>query len=286
MYALAPDLMVGRVTLPRSEDDRFLPPVLRSLPVLGATHFNASPEAILKANPQVLIFWDINRNPADDKINARFESMGVPYVFAYGNEMSDYPAVIRFLGQLTGREKRAEALARYSEKTLARVGAAVKTVPPAQRPRVYYAQSADGLSTDCADSFHTSMLRTLGDVNVLRCHAANGVMQKISLEEVIAAQPDVIVAQDRNFVEHVAKGPAWSQVKAVREGRVYLIPKEPLNWMDTPPSVMRFLGVQWLASILYPKQFPLDQVKTTQEFFQLFFDVKLTPQDVHSLLRP
>jgi iron complex transport system substrate-binding protein len=151
---------------------------------------------------------------------------------------------------------------------------------------VYYAEGVDGLSTECNDSIHTELLKLAGDVDIHRCHTASHVgMEKISLEQVIIYNPDVIVAQERFFYDKVFQDPAWQQVKAVKEHRVFLIPRTPLNWFDRPPSFMRFLGLHWLTNLLYPKTCPIDIVKETKSFYQTFLGVRLTDQDVREITR-
>ena len=75
------------------------------------------------------------------------------------------------------------------------------------------------------------------------------------------------------------------EVKAVREGRVYSVPRWPHNWIDRPPSVMRVLGVQWLAGLFYPTRLPFDRQRHTREFYQRFFGVTLSEADVDRLFQ-
>jgi iron complex transport system substrate-binding protein len=150
---------------------------------------------------------------------------------------------------------------------------------------IKYAEGVDGLSTECNDSIHTELLRLVGDVDVHRCHTASHVgMEKISLEQVILYAPDVILAQERFFYDKVLKDPAWQQVKAVKEGRVYLIPRTPLNWFDRPPSFMRFMGLEWLANRLYPAEYSIDLTKETKSFYDMFLGLKLSDQEVREII--
>jgi iron complex transport system substrate-binding protein len=96
--------------------------------------------------------------------------------------------------------------------------------------------------------------------------------------------PDVIVAQESMFTEKVYSDPAWRNVKAVREHKVYLIPRTPLNWFDRPPSFMRFLGLEWLTSKLYPREFPVNMSAETRKFYSIFLGVELSDSDVREIL--
>jgi len=61
-------------------------------------------------------------------------------------------------------------------------------------------------------------------------------------------------------------------------------PNLPYGWFDAPPGVNRVMGVRWLASILYPKQFPESLEDTTRHFYKLFYQVDLTEEQVTTLL--
>jgi iron complex transport system substrate-binding protein len=75
-----------------------------------------------------------------------------------------------------------------------------------------------------------------------------------------------------------------SRLKAVQDKRVYLAPNLSYGWLDAPPGVNRLIGVRWLTSILYPKQFPDNLQETTQQFYKLFYQVDLTDEQVAMLL--
>ena len=78
---------------------------------------------------------------------------------------------------------------------------------------------------------------------------------RASMEQVIVADPEIILTWDRNFFDRVGKDPLWAGVRAVREGRVYLAPTAPFGWIDRPPSLNRVIGLKWLASLFYPDKF-------------------------------
>jgi iron complex transport system substrate-binding protein len=53
--------------------------------------------------------------------------------------------------------------------------------------------------------------------------------------------------------------------------RVYLAPRLPFGWIDAPPSINRYIGLRWIARLLYPDRFPEDIHATAREFFKLFY---------------
>lgn len=286
MYALAPDLMTGVITPFSDKDKKYLPKALWNLPALGGGPQQQNPEALAKSHPQLLIVWKNDNGPETERSTQQLERMGIPYVYVVANGMQGYPAAIRFLGQLVGRQKRAEEMALQMTRILHDAQVVSNKIPANRRARVYYAEGVDGLSTECNDSIHTEVLQLAGDINVQRCHSSSHMgFEKVSLEQVMMASPDVILAQEKLFYDKVYRDPAWRQVKAVREHHVYYVPHTPLNWFDRPPSFMRFLGLEWVMTKAYPGMYQVDMTRETKKFFHTFLGVTLSDQDARALLQ-
>jgi iron complex transport system substrate-binding protein len=94
----------------------------------------------------------------------------------------------------------------------------------------------------------------------------------------------VILVLDPAFYRALPSDPLWSSIKAVQDKRIYLAPNLPYGWFDAPPGVNRLIGVRWLASVLYPKQFPESLRDTTRQFYTLFYHVNLIEQQIDGLL--
>jgi len=285
LLAVAPDLLPGLLSPLGEEDKPFLNPALRTLPFIGGYYGGSrTMKVLLQKRPDLLLMWE-DTGHSLPKAPDELQKLGIPEAYGTMDNMSGYPGVYRFVGKLLGREARCERLAEYTQKTLDQAQAAMKRVPPASRPRVYYAEGLDGLSTECQDSIHTEILKLAGDCNVHRCHAANFFgMEKITLEQVLMYNPDVLLVQEKTFYDRVWSDPAWQRVKAVKEGRIYLIPRTPLNWFDRPPSFMRILGLQWLMHTLYPKEYPVNIVKEAQTFYSLFLGVQVSDEQMRKVI--
>ena len=167
------------------------------------------------------------------------------------------PAALRELGTVLGVAtrgrgagglRRAGAGRRPDEaRRPARGGAA----PGLLRP------GPEGLDTGLKGSINVEILDLVGARNVAEGAGAGG-LATVSAEQVLAWNPDVVLTLDPGFYASVGKSPLWRQVKAVREGRVYLAPSLPFGWFDQPPGLNRLIGVRWLGRVLYPAQFPED----------------------------
>ena len=144
-------------------------------------------------------------------------------------------------------------------------------VPAERRPRVYYARGPRGLETGLRGSINVESLERLGARNVAAEGLGGGSLVRVSLEQVLAWDPEVIVTVEPEFAAGVRGDPLWRGVRAVRDGRIYLVPQDPFGWVDFPPSVNRLIGLWWLGRVLYPAEFPEDLRALTREFYTLFY---------------
>src|SRR4030095_15876234 len=107
-----------------------------------------------------------------------------------------------------------------------------------------------GVETAARGSINVESRERMGARNVAEQLGSAGV-SAVSPEQVLAWDPEIIIAIDPAFVAAVRTDPVWRSVRAVREGRVYLVPQAPFPWVDFPPSVNRLIGLRWLGRIFY-----------------------------------
>jgi iron complex transport system substrate-binding protein len=282
LTALAPDLMVGFTFNRSKEANAFLPPSVRRLPTVGGSA-RVNPEALLAQGIDVAIVWNIRGQP--DLFAEQLTGMGLPTVMVDASPFRQYPASFRFLGRLLHREERAERLARALEETSARLDAALGAIPPAERVRVYYADSPDGLKSQCAGAFRGETVELAGGLNVMACDIPDGMTASVTvnLERLLLLDPEVILARTRATARFIRQDPGWKRLRAVREGRVYAPPELPFSWLERPHSQFKMLAVQWLANRLYPDRYPFDFAQATRDFYKLFYDMELTDDDIAKL---
>jgi iron complex transport system substrate-binding protein len=156
-------------------------------------------------------------------------------------------------------------------------------IPATQRPRVYYGRGPRGLDTGLAGSINTEIIERAGAVNVAAALGRGGLAQ-VSLEQILAWAPEVIVTIDPNFHASVRGDPLWRGVPAVRDGRVYLAPNAPFGWVDFPPGLNRMLGLRWLCALLYPVQFPEDLRGFTADAYTRLYHQRPSEAQLDSLL--
>jgi iron complex transport system substrate-binding protein len=287
LYTLAPEKMIGWVRTPSPTEKAYLQESVRELPEYGrltGRGGTANLENVLKFQPDLIIDSGSTGGTYVSLANNVQAQTKIPYLLLDGR-LEKTPEIYRLLGELLDTKARAEQLANYAEETLSGLRQRIASIPESERPRVYYGRGINGLETGLAGSINMEVLERVGAINVAAA-AGTGSLSKISIEQVLAWNPDVILVLDPAFYASVRTDPLWSSVKAVRENRIYMAPNLPYGWFDAPPGVNRLIGVRWLMSILYPQQFPEDLRNTTREFYRLFYQVNLSEAQLDSLLTP
>lgn len=288
LYAIDPSMLAGLTVPIREYEKPYLRKEMLSLPLLGGWYGQGNTpniEMILKIKPELIIIQKFGSAFHTKTNETVMKTVPAPVVAVTLTTVFDYPTALAFLGRLLGRESRAGELAAYAKKTIADMKVFTAKIDPQKKVSVYYAEGVDGLNTDCDTSMHTELIKLAGGRNVHQCPVRDMFgMEKISLEQVMLYDPDVILVFEGVFYRSVFGDPRWQRLRAVKNRRVYLIPNQPFNWFDRPPSVMRLLCVKWVASLLYPDRYPVDMVKETRQFFRLFLGFDLSAGEAKKLM--
>ena len=77
--------------------------------------------------------------------------------------------------------------------------------------------------------------------------------------------------------------PTYASLTAVQNGAVYGTPNAPFSWVDRPPGPNRIIGMRWLSGLIYPEYLDFDVDEEVKEFFQLFYHVELTDEQLTQL---
>lgn len=288
LLALDPQQVLA-LNMPFSpEAASYLPTTVMQLPVVGSTMDHGTvmnAETILALKPDLALAWGGTPGAAAEEPTLRFFSqIGVPVVFIRLETLNDWPTAFETVGALIGEPARGQQIAALIRTSQQQLAAALADIPKAQRVRVYYAEGADGLATECDQSFHIEAIALAGGDIVHRCEQRSMMgMEKVSLEQVIGYDPQFIVVQDAQALGRMSASPAWQRVQAVRAGHVLVVPTAPMNWIDRPPSFTRALGAQWLAHAFYPQRVP-DIHDAIRTFYHTVWQVTLTDSDIDHLL--
>ena len=292
LVTLAPELLAGSNSTYSEAELKYMPGDIGGLPSYGTWAMNGTldNEALIKADIQVIL--DVSSAAiSDGDISAADElqeQTGIP-VLLFSGAVDETPDTYRAIGKVLDMEDRANELADYCDKAYKDVTEAVAKVPESERVTVYYAEGPDGLKTEPENSPHFTTFKVGGAKDVADCDVTKGQgLTEVSLENVIAWNPEVIIAWSQEYRggsdDTIRTSSDWASIKAVQDGKVYTIPCLPFTWGDRPPSVTRYIGMQWMANLLYPDVYNVDMVKVTQDYYKLFFSADLSDQDAKDIL--
>jgi iron complex transport system substrate-binding protein len=284
VYTLAPDLLLGWPRANRRDELPFLLPDVGARPELGRLTGRASTanvEQVMALRPDLIVDSGSTQETYVDLANRVQAQTGIPHLL-FDGRFERIPDTYRLLGRALGLEERAGTLARYAEETMAEVRRRLSGLQGDAGPRVYYARAPDGLETGLAGSINTELLDWMGIRHFGQTR--RGGLARVSLESVLAWNPEVIVTIDHQFAAMVRTSPLWRGVAAVRSGRVHLSPKLPFGWVDFPPSVNRLPGVWWLGKVIHPDRFPEDMADLTRRFYGLFYQVEPSADQIRQVL--
>lgn len=286
LYAFDPELLGGWNTPLRLYEKKFIPKKYQNLPVLGGWYgegFIPDREVLLASGLKKAFFLGTDFHDRK-KISESLEHLGMEIIHAPGG-LSQTPECFRAMGRAFDRPERGQALAVYAEETLSRVRQRLGDLPEEKRPRIYFGLQADGLATICRTSARSEALELAGGRNVHQClPGTENASIHITFEQLLTYDPEVILIYDPKLFKAIPAHHLWRRLSAVKNGRVYLVPRGPFSWLERPASFMRLIGVQWLANLLHPELYPADIPAETKTFMKLFFNLDLSAQEVEELL--
>lgn len=287
LYTLVPDKLLGWNYALNDIEKSIILEQYHDLPNFGqgdAVNY----EAVIAAGPTIALNVTSINDGSIDASDALAEQLGVPVVMV-SSDLLDAPAVYRFMGELFGVEAQAEALAAYAEETFNAISGL--DIPDAEKVRIYYGNGEDSLETAPAGSSHGQIIDLVNAINVADLELGDGSRVQISAEQLLAWDPDVIIVNGEPkadmtgsaAAEAILADPLFATLKAVQNGAVYGTPNAPFSWVDRPPGPNRIVGMRWLSGLIYPEYLDYDVDEAVREFFQLFYHVELTDEQLTQL---
>jgi len=239
LFALGVDERV----VAKVEDIAAYPPEADDLPVV-ATFEGVDVEQIVSLEADLVIAGGLFFTPADAIEQLR--SLDIPVVVLYAESVDQALAGIQLIGDAVGAADEAAALAASMRADIDELAAATADL---DKPRTFYELDATSkIYTVPAGSLYAEMLELAGADPVTTDDS-----YEISLEELLAADPEVILlGDDANYTTaaDVAARPGWADITAVKDGKVIPIADYVLV---TRPGPRLADGLRALIEALHPE---------------------------------
>ncbi len=283
LFALCPDLLVGISSAWNETELAYLDAQYHDLPELGQLYGgkgDLDPEALLASGADIVIDVGETKEGMGEELDALSAQTGIPFVHV-GATVETAGEGYRMLGSLLGMEKEAEELASYCETVYAQTKALSERV---EKKSLLYCLGDAGLNVIASGSYHSEVIDLLSDNRaVVDSPSSRGTGNEVDMEQLLLWDPEVIIFGQDSVFAFVENDPLWQQMTAIRGGNYYEVPVGPHNWLSFPPSVQRYLGMQWLAALLYPAEYEGDFYDTAAEYFRLFYHSGLSREQYETL---
>ena len=290
LYMVAPDKLLGWNYELNDVEKSIILDKYQDLPNFGMGD-SVNYEAVIAANPTIAINSGKINDAMVSDCDALSESLGIPVV-AVDNELNNSAEAFRFMGELLGVEDHAEELAQYAEQVFTDINA-LSDIPEEKKVSVYFGNGEDSLETAPRGSQHAQILDAINAVNVADLELGDGSRVQISAEQLLAWNPDVIVVNGEpkadksgnSAAEDILSNPDYASLKAVQDQKVYGTPNAPFSWVDRPAGPNRLIGMRWFSALIYPEYIKCDINEEIHKFFDLFYHVDLSDEQLENVLK-
>ncbi len=193
---------------------------------------------------------------------------------------------VAFFGELLGPDAKARAnkYNQYFDKKVQQIIFITSKVDRENRPTIYYGGRGN------------NMLNTQGKGSVMHWNVEvsggnylpqvlNDNHAKATMEQVVLWNPDIILLSGYcDSIDIVKKNPEWASMKAVKNGKVYHLPRGVYPWDHA--SNEGVLLMIYMAKIFYPDLFKdWDMIKEMKTFYSEVYGKTITDQDAQKILQ-
>ena len=186
-----------------------------------------SREKIAELGIDCVILWNYQ---TDAVRNFREKQLQVIEIETF--RLQDYPALVRRLGALTDKTEKAEALCAAYQKKLSAIS------KPEQMRNVYFELYGPFKSVG-SESYVGDLLAMAGGCVMNR---RTGL---VSAENLLAHKPEIIFfVQGNGSADEIRNRPGFSQFPAVRNNRIYAVPRRVITEGIAPLEAVEFFRNQ------------------------------------------
>ncbi len=247
-------------------------------------------EQLLTLDPDVVFY-----SAANTEERAMYDNAGIPAV-GFSTTIADYDCVetyaawIKLFGEIYGESETANEIIADGRKTAEEIKAVTDKIPADERPNVLILFSYDDgvIKAGGSDFFAKYWIETAGGNNVA---AALKGSAEVNMEQIYEWDPDIILITNfsshlpEDLINNTVEGNDWSNVKAVKEGKVYKYPLGMYRWF--PPASDTPLVLKWLAKTIQPELFKdMDMDDEMRSFYSEHYGVQLTDEDIQKIYHP
>ncbi|QKG30034.1 ABC transporter substrate-binding protein [Campylobacter sp. RM16187] len=237
-------------------------------------------EELVKLAPDAIIVS--NKNYREELVKHGFNVF-----YALFTNYDDMKKSVMMTAEIIGDDavKKAKEFNDYFDANFKLVNDVTSKISASDRPKVLHILNGTNLlKVDGKKTIINEWIELAGGVNAIE---KEGNMIEITAEEIIKADPDVIIVggvKNEQAVEKIYKDVAFSGLKAVKDKRVYGNPSGVFSW-DRYGSEGA-LQILWAAKTLHPEKFQnIDMKAETKKFYKRFMNYELSDEEFGYILK-
>lgn len=251
-------------------------------------------EELLKQNPQLYF-----ENASDEKTLNKVAEAGIPAVgvktssAAGADPVATFNSWLELISNIKGGQTtdRVKGFIKEGNQVQAQLDEKLKDVKQANKPKVMilHQHTDKAIIVGGANFFSEKWIKKTGGIDVVGDSGAQGQKQ-VNMEQIYEWNPDIIYitnfteTQPQDLLENKVSGQDWSQVKAVKDKKVYKIPLGIYRWF--PPSGDAPLMLKWMAQHNHPKLFTYDIKQEIKTYYKNFYQFDVTDDEIEKILHP
>ena len=223
-----------------------------SIDSVGGSMGQYSTEAIVALKPDLVLAAEIN----PPELVKQLEDLGLTvYYLKNPITLEEMYNNLGIVAQLTGHESDAAALVDSLKARVAAVDEKISSVT--EKPVVFYEIDATDPAkpyTYGPGTFGDLLIQRAGGINFSTAAGITDPYPQVSLEQIVATDPSLIVLGDSNFgttPDSVKTRPGWEVLEAVKNDQIFPFDDN----LVSRPGARLVDGLEELAKLLHPELF-------------------------------
>lgn len=229
-------------------------------------------EELIEIDPDIVLTMD--EKTAEDMTNK-----GLSAIVLNWTNPEEVKEAVNVLGEVYGKQDRAEEYSKYFDETLAKVNDIVAEIPEEKKVRV--------LNTSLEGLYQPHVIAEWWITEAGGISVTGGIERKqrleFSLEQLLDWNPEVMVVSNEEDEKLAYSDERFKDIEAVKNKRIYVTPAFGHIWANR--TMEQPLTVLWAGKLFYPEEFKdIDMNEELKLFSEKFFDYELSDQETKEIL--
>ncbi len=247
---------------------------------------NINIEELMKLKPDIAFYWGDFLNQGE-----ALKKAGIPAIAVKtqgdGDAILTFETWMNILGQVFDAQTQTEKVVGHARTVQGQIEEKVRAIPDDQKVTtlILHRNTDNEIIVHGGNMYGRFWIETTGGICVTRDLKGTA---NITMEEIYAWDPDIIIissfspAMPDDLYSNKFSGQNWSELKAIKNRRVYKEPVGVYRWY--PPSGDVPLMLKWMATVQYPELFSYEMTEEIIAYYKEFYNFELSIDQAAKIL--